>query len=60
MGVAQTALVAVSSVLAAISSLFTVAVPNPSSDLAYIESVLFSTSLGDFDQSRIKWRRQQP
>ena len=60
MGVAQTALVAVSSVLAAIYSMFTVAVPSPSSDLAFIESVLFSTSLGDFDQSRIKWRRQQP
>ena len=60
MGVAQTALVAVSSVLAAIYSMFTVAVPSPSSDLAFIESVLFSTSLRDFDQSRIKWRRQQP
>ena len=60
MGVAQTALVAVSSVLAAISSLFTIAVPNSDSDLAYVESVLFNTSLREFDQSRIKWRSQQP
>jgi len=59
MGVAQTALVAVSSFLAAISSLFTVAVPNPNSDFAYIESVLFDTSLRDFDHSRVKWRSQQ-
>jgi Prokaryotic phospholipase A2 len=59
MGVAQTALVAVSSFLAAISSLFTVAVPNPNGDFAYIESVLFDTSLRDFDHSRVKWRSQQ-
>ena len=60
MGVAQTALVAVSSFLAAISSLFTVAVPSQENDLAYVESVLFITPLRDFDQSRYKWRRQQP
>ena len=60
MGVAQTALVAVSSLIAAVSSLFAVTEPNAGRDLTYIESVSFETSLHEFDRSRVMWRRQQP
>ena len=60
MGVAQISLVAVSSVLAAVSSLFVVGEPNAERDLKFIESISFSTSLKEFDRSRFMWRRQQP
>ncbi len=60
MGVAQVALVAVSSVLAAITSLFAIAEPNADRDLAYIEKIVFNTPLREFDRSRFMWRRQQP
>ena len=45
MGVAQISLVAVSSVLAAITSLFAIAEPNADRDLKFVESVVFNTSL---------------
>ena len=60
MGIAQTALVAVSSFLTVIASLVTVAEPDQNRDLTYIESIAFNISLRDFDQSRIRWRSQQP
>ena len=60
MGVAQISLVAVSSVLAAITSLFVVGEPNAERDLKFIESISFNTSLKEFDRSRFMWRRQQP
>lgn len=60
MGIAQTALVAVSSFLTVIASLVTVAEPNQNRDLTYIESIAFNISLRDFDRSRFIWRRQQP
>ena len=60
MGVAQVALVAASSVLAAITSLFAIAEPNADRDLRFIESVSFNISLSEFDRSRFMWRRQQP
>jgi len=60
MGVAQVALVAASSVLAAITSLFAIAEPNADRDLKFIESVSFNISLSEFDRSRFMWRRQQP
>ena len=59
MGVAQVALVAASSVLAAITSLFAIAEPNADRDMKLIESVVFNTSLNEFDRSRFTWRRQQ-
>lgn len=60
MGVARLSLVAVSSVLTAISSLFAVAEPNAERDSAYIESMSFDVSLSEFDRSRLMWRRKQP
>ena len=63
MGVAHFALVAVSSILTAIalpstSADATINEPNVSRDLAFIESVVFQTSLRDFDRSRFILRRQ--
>lgn len=60
MGVAQVALVAASSVLAAITSLFAIAEPNADRDLKFIQSVSMNISLSEFDRSRFMWRRQQP
>jgi len=59
MGIAQAALVAVSSVMTAIFPLAITSEPNPSRDLAFIESVSFNMSLRDFDRSRFILRRQQ-
>ena len=63
MGVAQFALVAVSSFLTAIalpttSAIATTSEPTLSRDVAFIESIVFQTSLRDFDRSRFVLRRQ--
>ena len=63
MGVAQFALVAVSSFLTAIalpttSAVATTSEPTVSRDVAFIESIVFQTSLRDFDRSRFALRRQ--
>ena len=58
MGIAHFSLVAVSSVLTALSSLSTTPPPDVSRDVAFIESVVFHTPIREFDQSRFMWRRQ--
>ena len=62
MGIAQSALVAVSSILIANSSLIGVAdnAPDATRDLAFIESVSFDLSLKEFERTRFVLRRQQP
>lgn len=58
MGIAHFALVAVSSLLTANSSLVTVAEPDANRDVAFVESLIFQTTLHDFESSRFKLRRQ--
>ena len=58
MGIAHFSLVAVSSVLTALSSLSTTPPPEVSRDVAFIESVVFQTPIREFDRSRFMWRRQ--
>lgn len=58
MGFAHLALVAVSSILTALSSLVTVAEPNADRDYAFIETVVFNIPLHEFDRSRFMLRRQ--
>ena len=58
MGLAHFALVAVSSVLTALSSLATISQPNAERDYAFISTVISQTSLREFDRSRFMLRRQ--
>ena len=58
MGIAHFSLVAVSSVLTALTSLSTTPPPEVSRDVAFIESVVFQTPIREFDRSRFMWRRQ--
>ena len=58
MGIAHFSLVAVSSVLTALSSLSTTTPPDVNRDVAFIESVIFQTPIREFDRSRFMWRRQ--
>ena len=58
MGIAHFSLVAVSSVLTALSSLSTSTPPDVDHDFAFIESVIFQTPIREFDRSRFMWRRQ--
>ena len=58
MGIAQISLVAVSSVLTALSSLVAISPPDIDRDVAFIESVVFQTPIREFDRSRFMLRRQ--
>ena len=49
MGLAHFSLVAVSSVLTALSSLSTTTPPDVNRDVAFIESVIFQTPIREFD-----------
>jgi hypothetical protein len=58
MGIAHFSLVAVSSVLTALTSLSATTSPDVNRDVAFVESVVFQTPVREFDRSRFMWRRQ--
>jgi len=58
MGLAHLALVAVSSVLTALTSPTTSALPDARNDREFVEQIVFQTELAKFDRSRFMLRRQ--
>jgi len=58
MGLAHFALVAVSSVLTALTSPPAIGVPDARKDLEFVHKMVFQTELGNFDRSRFMLRRQ--